>query len=330
MKRLSIRKAIIIMMFALIVFVLPKLVNAANNDVAILNVNGDYAIYLNGKENAKFKFAFTNDKTITAENAKEKLNFAQNWDDSNKNSIACLEKSDATIDFEKTVYMWIQTEAEGIYSVELNLNNVLTQKEMKDIENLTQKIKTNTDNTITTTTQKNGVITTTTVGQLNITDSKDYKYKYELIKLDGNESEGVKKLNTLLDTLRNKYDNMSMFDKISLVMQIKDIYEKVLENAKLANVTDMVISQPEDSEDGDKYIVLVQKLSDTGIESNDVKFMNCTKEDNSKTEKEKVPVKSTHELPVTYDSIVLIIVLVVVVIALIAVSIRMRKLNEKD
>lgn len=330
MKNISIKKAIVtIILVLLITITIPNFVSAANENVAILKVNDDYVIYLKDKENETFEFAFTNKKNLTESEISSELNFIQNWDDSDKNSIACLEKT-ANVDFTKTIYMWIKDKDSKTFSIELNLKNVLSQTEMASIENLTQTIETNSKNTVTKTVEEDGVKKTTTIGQLQITDSSDSKYKYQMIKLDGTESNEVKTLNSLLDELKTKYTNMTMYNKILFANKVRDAYVQVFTKAKLTDVVDMVINQPEESENGDKYLVLLQKVSGEVVQKSDVKYLNCTKNLTTEKQKETKVIKTTSKLPVTYDSIFLIILLVVIVVAVIAVIVRMRKLNEKE
>ena len=323
METLYIKKVAIIAILVILMIALPTFVKATNEGVAVLNIEGDYLVYIDGKEATNFQFAFT-DSNLTETEAKANLTFIANWDDTNGVHVACLEK-DTTFNTTKKLYVWI-LEGENATSYELDLTTAITKAEMENVEKLTKSIDVDTTQTTTTVEEKDGVKTTTTVGKLVITDSNEFKYKYQLTKLDGNEKEEIKNITNLIDTLENSYSTMSMYKKVLVATQIKD----ALKNAQYQSVKDMTIEQPNEAQTGDKYLVLLQKVSGNNVEEFDAQFMNCTRNYESETIKEKNPVKTTHSLPVTYDSIVLIVILAVLAILVIAILIRMRKLNAKN
>lgn len=324
METLYIKRVAIIIMLLILMIIVPTLSNAANLDVALVKTEDDYIVYVNEMENKSFQFAFTNDN-ISETEAKTSLTFVKNWDDTNGINVACLEKG--MVDTSKTVYLWIK-DGEILSSVKLDLNKAITKQEMESMENLTKRISTKI-NQVTTKTETDGITKSVTLGELDITDSKDAKYKYQLIKIDGNEAEDIKNLNTLVQKLKNDYSTATMYDKILLAKDLSKAYNKVLNNSSLKDVENMVIYQPEESQNGDKYLVLLQKTSDGNI-VNDIQFLDCTREYSSETVKDKKVVKTTSELPVTFDSIVLVVVLVVLTAGIITVVIRMKKLNSKN
>ena len=323
----TLSKKIILILLLILLIIIPIKTFATNNSVAIVKVDGDYIIYLDGLENKEFKFAFSNtnltDKT---------LSYIANWEDTNGVNIACLEK-DAKVDFSKDVYIAIK-EGEGdkatYSSIKLNLSNAITKEEMANVEKLTKKISIKISKSKPISREENGVKKTETVDQIEITDDKDCKYKYELIKLDGNEKEPIKQFMGLVNTLNDSYKTMSMYNKVLVATGIRDSYKELFNNGKLVNVENMAIMEPKEAVKGDRYLVLIQKEKKGKIIDNDIQFLNCTREENQEKIKETKVTKETSVLPVTYDSIVLIVILAVIVVLIVAVVLRMRKLNAKE
>ena len=323
----TLSKKIILILLLILLIIIPIKTFATNNSVAIVKVDGDYIIYLDGLENKEFKFAFSNtnltDKT---------LSYIANWEDTNGVNIACLEK-DAKVDFSKDIYIAIK-EGEGdkatYSSIKLNLSNAITKEEMANVEKLTKKISIKISKSKPISREENGVKKTETVDQIEITDDKDCKYKYELIKLDGNEKESIKQFMGLVNTLNDSYKTMSMYNKVLVATGIRDSYKELFNNGKLVNVENMAIMEPKEAVKGDRYLVLIQKEKKGKIIDNDIQFLNCTREENQEKIKETKVTKETSVLPVTYDSIVLIVILAVIVVLIVAVVLRMRKLNAKE
>ena len=323
----TLSKKIILILLLILLIIIPIKTFATNNSVAIVKVDGDYIIYLDGLENKEFKFAFSNTNL-----ADKTLSYIANWEDTNGVNIACLEK-DAKVDFSKDVYIAIK-EGEGdkatYSSIKLNLSNAITKEEMANVEKLTKKISIKISKSKPVSREENGVKKTETVDQIEITDDKDCKYKYELIKLDGNEKEPIKQFMGLVNTLNDSYKTMSMYNKVLVATGIRDSYKELFNNGKLVNVENMAIMEPKEAVKGDRYLVLIQKEKKGKIIDNDIQFLNCTREENQEKIKETKVTKETSVLPVTYDSIVLIVILAVIVVLIVAVVLRMRKLNAKE
>ena len=321
-------KKIVLILFLILIslIVLSTKVGATSKPVALVKVKDDYLIYIENLENKDFKFAFSN-----GEGDNLNLQFISNWEDTNGVHIAALEKN-AEVDLSKTVYLLIE-EGEGENktntSIELDLSKAITKEEMANIEDVTKVIKIDAKQTTTTATNENGIASTLTVGQINITDSKEFNYKYQLIKIDESASKTAKDLITLINSLQTEYKDMSMYNKINAITEVRDLYTSLQKEANWQDVKDMVIYQPEDSKEGDQYIVLIQQLSKDKILKRDIQFLKCTDGHEEEYVKEVKEIKKATALPVTYDSIILIVLLAVIVLITIAVIIRMRKLNEE-
>ena len=331
MKTFNSKKFVLVLALVILALVIPTKIFAATQSVAIVKIEDDYSIYIDGLENKDFKFSFTNQKP-ESDNPGDS-NLIANWEDNNGVHIACLE-STSDIDLNEKVYMII--EADGETSVtELDLENAIDKAEMANVEALTTIISVDTNQTTTTSDNENGVATTQTVGQVDITESseynyEDYEYKYQLIKIDGTESETAKQLSDLVDSLQTSYSTLSTYNKILKTKEIRDLYNSLKDEASMSDVKDYVIYQPEDSKEGDKYLVLLQQLSGGRVVREDIQFLVCTEGHQQEVVKEVKEIKKATALPRTFDSIILLVVLVVIVIIAIAVILRVKKLSKNE
>lgn len=331
MKTFNSKKFVLVLALVILALVIPTKIFAATQSVAIVKIEDDYSIYIDGLENKDFKFSFTNQKP-ESDNPGDS-NLIANWEDNNGVHIACLE-STSEIDLNETVYMIIEADGETTVT-ELDLENAIEKAEMANIEALTTIISVDTNQTTTTSDNENGVATTQTVGQVDITESseynyEDYEYKYQLIKIDGTESETAKQLSDLVDSLQTSYSTLSTYNKILKTKEIRDLYNSLKDEASMSDVKDYVIYQPEDSKEGDKYLVLLQQLSGGRVVREDIQFLVCTEGHQQEVVKEVKEIKKATALPRTFDSIILLVVLAVIVIIAIAVILRVKKLSKNE
>ena len=325
------KKVMLVFLLVLLIMLLPTRIFAATQSVAIVKVENDYSIYIDGLENKDFKFAFTN------QNPEDETSFESqlipNWEDNNGVNIACLEEG-TSLNLNEPVFMIVKV-GEELSVTELDLDKAISKTDMASVEAITTIIDVDTTQTTTTSDNENGVVTTQTVGQVNIIESAeynytDYEYQYNLIKIDGTESETATKLSNLVDSLQSTYSTLSTYNKILKTAEIRDLYLSLREEAVYSKVNDYVIYQPEDSKEGDKYLVLLQQLSGKEVVREDIQFLICTEGHKQEVVKEVKEIKKATALPRTFDSIVLLVVLAVIVITAIAVILRIRKLNKNE
>ena len=138
----------------------------------------------------------------------------------------------------------------------------------------------------------------------------------------------------LAEDINSKYDEMDMYEKIQENAQFYELYSKLVNEANWQEVENMEVKQPESAEQnngvGDKYIVFLKKVAKNGNTTTDAQFLQEYYDYEPNAVKEQVKTQETTKLPITYDSIALIVILAVVVVALIIVFIRMKKINKKD
>ena len=137
----------------------------------------------------------------------------------------------------------------------------------------------------------------------------------------------------LAEKLNKEYDVMDMYQKVQENEQFYSLYSKLINEANWQEVENMEVKQPESTEQsngvGDKYIVFLKKVAKDG-ETTDAQFLQEYYDYEPNAVKEQIKTQETTRLPITYDSIALIVILAVVVVALIIVFIRMKKINKKD
>ena len=89
MKTFNSKKFVLVLALVILALIIPTKIFAATKSVAIVKIDDDYSIYIDGLENKDFKFSFTNQKPED-DNTVES-NLVANWEDNNGIHIACLE-----------------------------------------------------------------------------------------------------------------------------------------------------------------------------------------------------------------------------------------------
>ena len=332
-------KLLSVLAIILFIAVMPIVVLATNENVSVVSTENsvgaqEYIIYINNYTDKNFKYAFSNN----AEPGIMDLVYVNSTTDLGENQVAFLdaETYEKLSDSNKTIYMWAKDENENLIldGIQLDFQNSITKENMKKIESLTNLIKVeiadsqeDTDATDPVREEDvNGILETSKVGYVEIVDDKDATYYYERVKVS--DSTDYAKLMELAEKIQKEYDSMNMYEKIQFDMEFYNLYSKLVNSANWQEVENMTISQPENSEKGEEYIVFLKKVDEDNNTVEDIQFLIADNYEEPKTE--KVVTQETTKLPITGDNIALIVLLVVIVIALIVVFIRMKKINKKD
>lgn len=323
----------VVMIFTIITMVTS--VDAKNERIEMITKDGEYIIYINGYERTSFKFTFSNEK-LTEEEANEQLNFMSSAD-SNGQKVAYLNDT-MDVYSSTTIYFYAKTlEGTAILTAEpLDKSTALSSETLNQIENLTKNIAVETENTTQTIEDVDGVTTTKSFGQIDIVEEDTGAiYYYQIISLDGTESENAKTLMQIIKnldaTLDNADDSMKMCTKIATMKQINEKFMNLIDEAKWSKVSNMQIIQPLTTADKEQYIVLIQKEEKEKQEIvYDVQFLTSEREDSEKYEPEIEEREVKVSLPVTYDSIILFVILAVIIVILAFVFIRIKMLEKKE
>lgn len=331
MKKSKLKLIFTILVSFILLVMLSPIAKAANGDLELVKAGEDYIVYVEGYEDKEFEFAFSNVKMEDVDN----LTFTNNWTDSNDVNVAGLD-SEMGVDLNEKVYIWIK-DAEGNFVVdskEVYLDSALYKDEIAVLEKLTKLIDVDLTQSNVTEEIVDGVKITRTTGKVVILpdETDNYKYSYDLIRVE-EVSEGVEStvvdLLTMIDELNSKYEDMTMVEKIRFVKNANLTLDNLMQSANWKDVQNMEILQPEESVEGDKYIVLLEKSFENGVvASRDVQILDCYEEEKQEKVTEQVPVKVVTKLPVTGEDITLYVILGIVVIIIIAVIIRMIMIKK--
>ena len=313
-------------------------VKAINNNMSVVKTQeNEYMVYIKDYTDQNYKYAFTNNA-----NPKEMdLYYINSIQDLGGNRGAFLNAETYEKLKNQPIYIWAKDEEENLIlkGVQVALENSLTKENINEIENTTKRIaveiSTSKNSTDSTTPVRDedieGVKEIAKAGYVKIIDSKDATYYYQLVKTT--DSEDYAKLMELAEDINSKYEDMNIYEKIQENEKFYNIYSKTIDEANWQKVENMEVKQPESTEQsngmGDKYIVFLKKVAKDGSTTTDAQFLQEYYDYEPNAIKEKIETQETTKLPITYDSITLIVILAIVIIALFIVFIRIKKLNQK-
>lgn len=313
MQNLKLKIIFLVGIFSLILLLgLP--VNAANENVQLVKqTETDYLIYINGNLDSSFEFAFSDDNTAD----KETLTYLSAATDSAEggNYIAYINSYTT-----ENKYMWAK-DAEGTYfveGVELDLSKAIPADELTAIQNVTKKIAVDTEKVQVEEKTIDGNQVTVTTGK--VVFENEGNYEYQIVKLPS--SEEYNELMDLAERISKINTSTDMYTKLGLYTRFNNLYNELssaLIEEKWIDVQNQEILQPEDTENGDKYVLWIREGNTI-----DAQFLT------SKYVEEKVTEEITVKLPVTGDNNTLLIILGILVVAIIVVSIRIKSLKKEN
>ena len=313
MRNLKLKIIFLVGIFSLILLLgLP--VNAANENVQLVKqTETDYLIYINGNLDSSFEFAFSDDNTAD----KETLTYLSAATDSAEggNYIAYINSYTT-----ENKYMWAK-DAEGTYfveGVELDLSKAIPADELTAIQNVTKKIAVDTEQVQVEEKTIDGNKVTVTTGK--VVFENEGNYEYQIVKLPSTTE--YNELMDLAERISKINSTTDMYTKLGLYTKFNNLYNELssaLIEEKWIDVQNQEILQPEDTENGDKYVLWIREGNTI-----DAQFLT------SKYVEEKVTEEITVKLPVTGDNNTLLIILGILVVAIIVVSIRIKSLKKEN
>ena len=313
MKNSILKLTSIILIILLALSIMPTAVRAADNTEGVIleKTDGEKVIYIKNMDATEYKYAFSNDDNESS------VTYVTALKDSNNEYVALLEKD------ETYNYMFIK-DGENISKIELNTTEKITEEEIKEVEELTTIINVSTDESESKVSNNDGTTVTTTTGKIVIKDKGDYQYQL-LEVVDKNGS--TKSLNETAVELYNQISELNnaskMYDKLLAEVKIRDDFEKLLKDEKWEDAENNEILQPKDSQEGEKFVVLIREVDGDDTVREDVQFMTCGRKDD-----EGVEVKTA--LPVTGENLVLYVVFGIIILAIIILVIRMKKAKNNE
>lgn len=284
-----------------------------------------YIIYVKDLQKEEFNYAIANTPT-----AKEmELKYIHSSKDDEQNSVIVIDKNVYNVKQNEKAYLWIKHgEREIITGKEIDFSQSFEKSKIEEVENTGKRIKTEiiSDLVQEERTDENGVKITVKVGGIKIKDNQNARYFYQI--MPATDEYGT--LMELAEKIKNEYSQMDMYEKINVAKEFYNKYSNLISKANWNLVEEMQIKQPKEAKNDSKYVVFIKKVEGNQI-TLDSKFLISKETETPKYEREQKIIEETTKLPITSDSMLLIVALGIIILMMIFVFIKMRKAkNEED
>ena len=297
--------------------------------VVLKKANKEFLIYYKDICNDEFEFAFSVDNSQPADDL-----FTRSAKDQADEGALDVAYIDATLYdtyfATNKAYIWIRDNNDQmVVSADLvDLTDALNDGMIELVNNTTKRIDVDTTQTHETHEIVDGVDTTITTGKVVVDEKSGAKYSYTLTRL----TDTTTKANKLFDLAEAlKEDISDTYTNLSLSKQFYDLYMELMPtNSEWTEVENSEILQPDNTVEGDKYIVyLKEETADSTTV--DAKFLTCVYKADEGVDQKEETITETVKLPVTFDSgTILFIILGIIVLALVIFAIIRVKANKKD
>ena len=332
MKPLKLKWFVTIIIILAITLGIQSMVLATNEEIQILKKSdSEFILYLKNHMESEFEFSFSNDQPEDV--VKENLRYRKSGTDSieDGNHIVYIDSELYTTYFSKPTYLWART-LSGEYfveGIEIDLNDFVTDEDVEFINNMTEVIEVDTTNTLVTEEEIDDVKITRTIGKIDI--KEEGTTYYQIVNLPA--SEEYNEFMEIAETIANNQIPSGFYERLEITNEFMKLYNQLvpaIEDANWIEVTDNTILQPEDSEEGEQYIVWLKNEQEGEETKIDVQFMTSFEDYKQEVINEQITTK----LPVTYDNPILFILLAVLVILFIVLLgiraiINRKKVNTK-
>ena len=297
--------------------------------VVLKKANKEFLIYYKDICNDEFEFAFSLDKSQPTDDLFTRS--AKDQADEGALDVAYVDETlyDTYFTTNKA-YIWIRDNNDQmLVSADLvDLTDALNDGMIELVNNTTKRIDVDTTQTHETHEMVDGVDTTVTTGKVVVDEKGGAKYSYTLTRL----TDITTKANKLFDLAEAlKEDISDTYTNLSLSKQFYDLYMELMPtNSEWTEVENSEILQPDNTVEGDKYIVYLKEETDDSI-TVDAKFLTCVYKADEGVDQKEETITETVKLPVTFDSgTILFIILGIIVLALVIFAIIRVKANKKD
>lgn len=297
--------------------------------VVLKKANKEFLIYYKDICNDEFEFAFSLDKSQPTDDLFTRS--AKDQADEGALDVAYVDETlyDTYFTTNKA-YIWIKDNNDQmLVSADLvDLTDALNDGMIELVNNTTKRIDVDTTQTHETHEMVDGVDTTVTTGKVVVDEKGGAKYSYTLTRL----TDTTTKANKLFDLAEAlKEDISDTYTNLSLSKQFYDLYMELMPtNSEWTEVENSEILQPDNTVEGDKYIVYLKEETADSI-TVDAKFLTCVYKADEGVDQKEETITETVKLPVTFDSgTILFIILGIIVLALVIFAIIRVKANKKD
>lgn len=297
--------------------------------VVLKKANKEFLIYYKDICNDEFEFAFSLDKSQPTDDL-----FTRSAKDQADEGALDVAYIDATLYdtyfATNKAYIWIKDNNDQmLVSADLvDLTDALNDGMIELVNNTTKRIDVDTTQTHETHEMVDGVDTTVTTGKVVVDEKGGAKYSYTLTRL----TDTTTKANKLFDLAEAlKEDISDTYTNLSLSKQFYNLYMELMPtNSEWTEVENSEILQPDNTVEGDKYIVYLKEETADSI-TVDAKFLTCVYKADEGVDQKEETITETVKLPVTFDSgTILFIILGIIVLALVIFAIIRVKANKKD
>lgn len=338
MKKATLFRTLLLAMALGVILIMLSLPVYAEGDTTIIlkKSTNKYLIYYSDICSNTFQFAISNANT-TPEADLNFVSAAKDSTDEGALNVAFVDETNNPSNSD-TVYIWIKdsTDTLVLSAEKIELENAIDDEFVKFINTTTianketDRIKVDTTQTQTKSFTEDGVDTTITTGKIVIDQHEGSKYYYKVFSANDTTS-NAGKIYELADRINNYTGNS--YGKLKLAIDFYELYLlQMPESSEWIYIENGEILQPEDTVDGDKLIVYIKEIKKDNREVIDIKLLECIRKEeqgkNQKTEEIKEQVKQTVRLPITYDSIALIVVFVVLLAAIIVFTVLKKRQNK--
>ena len=266
----------IILIFLIALLAMGGYVFADNEGLSILKGDGvEYLLYVQNYENTVFEFAYANSNTVD----KESLRYRAYASDVLGNKIAYINQAilDTGVFDSEPVYIWVRRVSNKSYilnGIKINLTKVVDAETLEEVSDVTRRISVDVSKNVVTKETIDDKEVTITQGKI-VLENKTEEYEYQIIRVKNDPSH-----NNLIELARRiaKFDdNTPNSVKIEIYTAFYEEFEALkpsLDSVKWLSAENNEILQPEDTEDGEVYLVW---LKEVGTETIDFQIMTAKK-----------------------------------------------------
>lgn len=326
MKKFKLELGLMLVVFMITILISITPIFATNENIQILKKSDtEYLIYIKEHFNEIFEFALTNNT-----NANKEILIYQNAAlDSNEEIVNYIAYVDASLYqqyFSQDTYLWAR-DKQGQYFIEgvkIDLNQNILEEDIELANNITKTILVDTSKTILKEEIVDDAKITKQFGKVDILDSGEFYYQLE--KLPSNIQ--YNRFNEIAKQISNSKLENNLYNRLEVVKEFSELYNTLKPkntSTSWIKVEDKTIIQPEETKDGEQYILWIKQVDNENIII-DAQFLTSFRQEDRELIQEQIEVK----LPVTYDNPILFIILFVLVIALIIIYILKKHEKQKE
>lgn len=290
---------------------------ATNENIAVFEEDGEYTIYTKDMGSKSFYYAFSDNENET------NFEYQSPKVDNEGVNVAFVSKDAYAKYFadDNKSYMFIGNEPSKLSKIEVDLTESINSDDINLLKNITNIINVTTDKKTSVIDNEKEIITNT-LGIVKLADNTLTDVKYTI--LNDNFDEFLTSLNDAKNLDSDKYTT------IKTISEFKKSYNKLISDSSFVDLSGDEILQPENANNGDKYLLVLSAKNSDGNQIYDVKLLNSFV--NSSTEKKEIvssqEVEKVVNSPITNDSILLIAIASILVLALsVLVFIKLKKRN---